>query len=114
MHINKIKIYVVIFILFLILSYSYSKLYGLYNKYDTDKENKEYKVVVVQYLGEDESKVKYLVKLRLDSFILNIYKVNKFDKSSKSVDYSKYIYGDELEVRGKIVKAEVYGNPRRI
>lgn len=104
----------------LVLIFSYIKVYGLYNKYKADEESKKYTVVVVQNLGEDENKVKYLVKLNSDNFILNIYKENKFDKrqgEEKGEDrdkYSKYVYGDELEVKGKIAKLETYGNPRRI
>ena len=118
--IDKIKKYALCFLCVLILIFSYIKVYGLYNKYKADEESKKYTVVVVQNLGEDESKVKYLVKLNSDSFILNIYKENKFDKGQDEKGggnkdkHSKYAYGDKLEVKGKIVKLETYGNPRGI
>ncbi len=112
--INKTNKYVTCFLCALILISTFIKTYGLYHKYTTDKENKNYIVVVIQKLGEDESNVKYLVKLELDSFILHIYKENKFDKNIVKQNHSNYIYGDELKVRGKIYKSELYGNPRRI
>ncbi len=106
------------FLCALIVILSYIKMYALYNRYETDKENKKYVVVVVQNLGEDESKVRYLVKLKLHSFILNIYKENKFsketDKKTNKDNYSTHVYGDELSLNGKIVKTKIYGNPRRI
>lgn len=112
MYIDKRKKYAIFFVLILILTFSYIKIYSLYDKYDEDKENITDFLVVVQNLGEDENKVKYLVKFNSDSFILNIYKEDKFNKSLNKIDHSSYIYGDELEVIGKISKPELYGNPR--
>lgn len=112
--INKTMKYTMCFLCVLILVFVYIKVYGLYHKYNSDKDNRNYIVVVIQKLGEDDDKVKYLVKLKADSFILNIYKENKFDKSLLKLDHGNYIYGDELKVRGKIYKSELYGNPRRV
>lgn len=112
--ISKRKKYAMFFLCVLVLIFGYLKTDGLYNKYVEDIENKIYDVVVVQNLGEDENKVRYLVKLKYDSFILNIYKENKFYKNENKYNFSGYVYGDELEVRGKIIKSEVYGNMRRI
>ncbi len=91
----------------LVISLSFLKGDGLYTKYKADEENKYYKLVVVRKIDEDNIKAQYLVKLKNDNFILNIYISENFENIS-------YEYGDELGVRGKILKSEVYGNPRRI
>lgn len=112
-NITKKIIYILI-----ILGYILSLIFNIYKyeyKYNSDNETKRYKVMVIEKQKQDENKISYLVKLKNDKFLLNIYIKSKYDNNKnftkeKLETVQAYKYGDYININGKITIPENLGN----
>lgn len=105
----KLKFFsIILFILILFI-----KGYMFSTKYSSDQKNKQYTVFIESLEHKSENKVAYNVKLlnTNDRFILNIYD-DSYDNIKTDLElYSKYKYGDVLNVKGKIKIPQKLNNP---
>ncbi len=91
------------------------KIYSYTSKYDSDKKNKKYTIMIIEKQKQDDSKIVYIVKLNGDKFLLNIYIKNKYNNKKnfnekKLKKITTFRYGDNINVNGKILIPETLGN----
>ena len=104
------------FFLFIFLISVCFNIYKFNFKYFSDKNSKKIYVKVVYIQSVSESKISYLVKINnntkySDSFILNIYKDEYFNKNVDLNEYINFEYGDILVLSGKISIPKLLNNP---
>jgi competence protein ComEC len=106
---NKFKI--IIFFIFIIIFRYFFIYYNFNIKYKNEKENNKMHLSVIKNESISDDKISYLVNYDSNNFILNIYKEYKNEKTSLNSDFSKFVYGDILEIRSKIQIPEKLNNP---